>query len=115
MRHVLDLARPLDERGEGYMPKFVIERDMPGAGNLSKADLHGAAQKSCDVLRGMGPETQWVQSYVTQDKIYCVYRAASVDLVRRHAEEGGFPANSIAEVLSVIDPSTAEPPRATAA
>ncbi|HSF78546.1 MAG TPA: DUF4242 domain-containing protein [Steroidobacteraceae bacterium] len=90
------------------MPKFVIERDMPGAGSLSKADLHGAAQKSCDVLRGMGPETQWVQSYVTQDKIYCVYIAPDEAAIREHARLSGFPANSISEVKNIIDPTTAD-------
>jgi hypothetical protein len=97
------------------MRTYVIEREIPGAGQFSPADLQAISQKSCSVLDRLGTGVQWVHSYVTQDKIYCVYRAGSVDLVRRHAEEGGFPANSIAEVLSVIDPSTAEPPRATAA
>ena len=90
------------------MPKYVIERDLPGVGNSSPQDLQGISQKSCDVLREMGPEVQWIHSYVTGDKIYCVYYAANPDLVREHAERGGFPVNSINEVKSVIDPATAE-------
>ena len=90
------------------MPKYVIERDIPGAGNLSAADLTGISQKSCNVLNGMGPQIQWVHSYVTGDKIYCVYIAPNEEMVREHAEQGGFPANRISEVTSVIDPTTAE-------
>ena len=90
------------------MPKFVIEREFPGAGNLSAEELQSISQKSCDVLQQMGPEIQWVHSYVTDDKIYCVYIAPDEEAVRKHAEMGGFPANSIAEVRSVIDPTTAE-------
>ncbi len=90
------------------MPKFVIERDIPGAGNLSAKDLQGISQKSCGVLREIGPQVHWVHSYVTADKIYCVYIAADEAAVRKHAQMGGFPANSISEVLSVIDPTTAE-------
>ena len=90
------------------MPQFVIERDMPGVGELSSDDLRGASQKSCSVLRDLGPEVQWVQSYVTADKIYCIYRAPSDDLIRQHAETAGFPANSISEVRAIIDPTTAE-------
>ena len=108
MSHVLNVTQPLDEREEGFMPKFVIERDMPGAGSLSKADLHGAAQKSCNVIRSMGPETQWVQSYLTQDKIYCVYIAPDEAAIREHARLSGFPANSISEVKNIIDPTTAD-------
>jgi len=91
------------------MPKFVIEREIPGAGKLSAADLQAISQKSCGVLRQMGPQIQWVQSYVTDDKIYCVYVAPDAAAVRKHAEMGGFPANSVARVLRVIDPTTAEP------
>jgi len=91
------------------MPKFVIEREIPGAGKLSAADLQAISQKSCGVLRQMGPQIQWVQSYVTDDKIYCVYVAPDAAAVREHAEMGGFPANSVARVLRVIDPTTAEP------
>lgn len=90
------------------MPEFVIERNMPGVGGLGPADLKAASQTSCSVLRELGPEIQWVHSYVTDDKIYCVYRAPSEDLLRQHAQQAGFPANSIAQVRSVIDPTTAE-------
>jgi hypothetical protein len=90
------------------MPQFVIEREMPGAGSLGANELQGASQQSCSVLRDLGPEIQWVHSYVTDDKIYCIYRAPSEDLIRQHAETAGFPANSIAQVRSVIDPTTAE-------
>ena len=90
------------------MPQFVIERDMPGVGGLGAADLKGASQTSCTVLRDLGPEIQWVHSYVTVDKIYCIYRAPSVDLIREHAATAGFPANSISEVRTMIDPTTAE-------
>jgi cell division inhibitor SulA len=90
------------------MPKFIIERDLPGAGQLSPADLQAVSQKSCGVLRELGPQIQWVQSFVTQDKIYCVYIAPDEKLVREHARQGGFPANSVARVVTVIDPTTAE-------
>ena len=90
------------------MPKYVIERDMPGAGDLSPEELKAISQRSCGVLRNLGPSIQWVQSYVTQDKIYCVYNAPNEDLVREHAAQGGFPANRISRVLSTIDPVTAE-------
>lgn len=90
------------------MPQFVIEREMPGVGGLGAEDLKGASQKSCSVLRDLGPDIQWVQSFVTDDKIYCIYRAPSADLIRQHAETAGFPANSISEVRNVIDPTTAE-------
>ena len=90
------------------MPKYVIEREIPGAGNLSNDQLHAISQTSCGVLRKLGPEIQWVHSYVTGDKIYCVYIAPNEQLVREHASQGGFPANSIAEVRSIIDPTTAE-------
>lgn len=90
------------------MPKYVIERQIPGAGDLSKEELQGISQTSCGVLREMGPEIQWVQSYVTGDKIYCVYVAPDADTVREHADRGGFPADSVEEVATVIDPTTAE-------
>jgi hypothetical protein len=90
------------------MPKFVIERDLPGAGKMSPADLRGASQKSCDVLRDMGPRALWQQSYVTDDKIYCVYIADDEKAVREHAERSGFPANQISVVRAIIDPATAE-------
>ena len=90
------------------MPKFVIEREIPGAGKLSAADLHGIAQKSCGVLNSMGPKIQWLQSYVTDNKIYCVYIAPDEATVREHARQGGFPANSVARIATVIDPTTSE-------
>jgi hypothetical protein len=90
------------------MPQFVIEREMPGLGQLGQADLQGASQTSCSVLRDLGPEIQWVHSYVIDDKIYCIYRAPNEDIIRQHAQQGGFPANSISQVRSVIDPTTAE-------
>ena len=90
------------------MPKFVIERNIPGVGNLTHEQLTGIAQKSCTVLRNMGPQIQWIQSYVTGDKIYCVYIAPDEASVREHAQSGGFPANVISEVKTVIDPTTAE-------
>jgi len=89
------------------MPKYVIERGLPGAGKLSPAELKGVAQKSCGVLDEL-TEVQWLHSYVTDDKIYCVYIAPNVDLVREHARQGGFPADSIAAVRAIIDPTTAE-------
>ncbi len=90
------------------MPKFVIERAIAGIGASKPAELQAISQKSCSVLHELGPDVQWVQSYVTGDKIYCVYNAASEDLVREHARRGGFPANSVAQVRAVIDPTTAE-------
>jgi hypothetical protein len=90
------------------MPKYVIERELPGAGSLSTQELQGIAQTSCGVLRELGPEIQWVQSYVTADKIYCIYNAPNVELIREHAQKGGFPANQVSEVTSIIDPTTAE-------
>ena len=90
------------------MPKFVIERVMPGAGSLSPEELHAASQTSCGVLRSMGPQIQWLHSYVTEDKIYCVYIAPDKKTIEEHAQRGGFPANSISEVQAVIDPTTAE-------
>ncbi len=90
------------------MPKFIIEREIPGAGKLSPAELQGISEKSCSVLRELGPQIQWVQSFVTADKVYCVYVATDEKLVREHARQGGFPANSVARVFAVIDPTTAE-------
>jgi hypothetical protein len=92
---------------EMHMPKYVIERRVPGVGKMSPADLQGLSQKSCDVLRELGPRVQWQQSYVTDDKIYCVYIADSEQDVLEHARKGGFPADSVSEVRAVIDPSTA--------
>lgn len=90
------------------MPKFLIEREIPGAGKLSPKDLQGISQKSCSVLHKLGPHIQWVESYVTGDKIYCVYIAPNADIIREHAKQGGFPANKISEIKSVISPTTAE-------
>lgn len=90
------------------MPKFVIEREIPGAGKLSPAELKSISRKSCGVLSSLGPSVQWIQSYVTAEKLYCVYHAADESLVKRHAELGGFPANKISQVTAVIDPATAE-------
>jgi hypothetical protein len=90
------------------MPKFVIEREIPGVGKLTTDQLQGVSQKSCGVLREMGPQIQWVHSYVIDDKIYCIYIAPDEAAVRKHAEMGGFPANSIAQVRTMIDPTTSE-------
>ena len=90
------------------MPKFLIERELPGAGQLTPDQLQGVSQKSCSVLKNLGPQIQWVHSYVTDDKIYCVYIAPDAEMVREHARQGGFPANSVSEIRTVIDPTTAE-------
>jgi hypothetical protein len=90
------------------MPKYVIEREIPGAGKLSPQELQAVSQTSCGVLRQMGPSIQWVHSYVTGDKIYCVYIAPSEEMIREHAQQGGFPANRVSEIKSIIDPTTAE-------
>ena len=90
------------------MPKFLIEREIPGAGSLSPQELQGISQKSCGVLQNLGPQIQWLQSYVTGDKIYCVYIAPNEEMIREHARQGGFPANRVSEIKSVIDPTTAE-------
>ena len=89
------------------MPKYLIERDIPGAGRLSADDLRAIAQRSCAVLDKLGPKIQWLESYVTDDKLYCVYIAPSAELIREHARQGGFPANRISEVRRIIDPTTA--------
>jgi predicted Rdx family selenoprotein len=93
------------------MPRYLIERELPGAGELSPEDLRGVARKSCGVLREMGPEVQWVQSYVTGDKITCIYVAPDEESVREHARRGGFPANKVLEIRTMIDPTTAEAAR----
>ena len=90
------------------MPKFVIEREIPGAGDLSPEELRGISQTSCGVLQQMGPRIQWLHSYVTGDKIYCVYIAPNEETIREHAQAGGFPANRVSEIKSIIDPTTAE-------
>jgi predicted Rdx family selenoprotein len=90
------------------MPKYVIERDLPGAGKMTPSDLEMVAKKSCDVLRTLGPEIQWVESYVVDDKIYCVYISPDEKLIREHAKMGGFPANQVSEVRAIIDPTSSE-------
>lgn len=90
------------------MPKFVIERNIPGAGKMTPEQLQGISQTSCGVLRQMGPEIQWVESFVTDDKIYCIYNAANEEMIREHAKRGGFPADSVQQVRNRIEPTTAE-------
>ena len=90
------------------MPKYVIEREIPGAGQLTAQQLQAISQTSCGVLRKLGPEIQWIHSYVTDDKVYCIYIAANEQLVRDHARQGGFPANRISEIKTIIDPTTSE-------
>lgn len=90
------------------MPKFIIEREIPDAGGLSPEQLQSISQTSCTVLQSMGPQIQWIQSYVTADKIYCIYIAPNAETVREHAQQGGFPANSVVEIKNIIDPTTAE-------
>ena len=90
------------------MPKYVIEREIPGAGSMSPQELQAVSQKSCSVLQNLGPKIQWLQSYVTPDKIYCVYIAPNEEMIREHASQGGFPANRISEIKTIIDPTTAE-------
>lgn len=90
------------------MPKFIIERAIPGAGRLTPSELQTISQKSCSILKEMGPEIQWVQSYVTDEKVYCVYIAPNEEAIRQHAEQGGFPVNNIAPIRSIIDPTTGE-------
>ncbi len=90
------------------MPKYVIEREIPGAGKLSAVELQGISQTSCGVLQEMGPQIQWIQSYVTDDKIYCVYIAPNEQMVKEHAQKGGFPANSVSKIATIIDPTTSE-------
>ncbi len=91
------------------MPKFLIERNIPGAGDLTPEQLQGISQTSCNVLRAMGPEIQWIQSYVTDDKITCVYIAPNAEVIREHAKQGGFPADAVSQIRTVIDPTTSEP------
>jgi hypothetical protein len=93
---------------ENPMPKYVIEREIPNAGKLTPAELRGISQTSCGVLSKLGPQINWVHSYVTGDKIYCIYIAPNAEMVREHAKQGGFPANKVSEVTSIIDPTTAE-------
>jgi hypothetical protein len=102
------LTCPSKQQQENAMPKFVIEREIVGAGKLPANELQAISQKSCSVLQSMGPKIQWLQSYVTDDKIYCVYIAPDAETVREHARKGGFPANVISRVRSIIDPTSAE-------
>jgi hypothetical protein len=95
-------------KGEKDMPKFVIERDVPGIGNATQEEVQAISQKSCSVLNKLGPTIQWLHSYVTGDKIYCIYIAPDENIVREHAEQGGFPANRVSEVKVMIDPTSAE-------
>jgi hypothetical protein len=97
------------------MPKYLIKREIVGAGNMSHQELQGASQQSCAVLQNLGPQIQWVQSYVTDNTIHCVYIAPSEEIIRQHAQQAGFPANDIMEVRTTIDPTTAETPRASVA
>jgi hypothetical protein len=101
-------AFPNKDRRETTMPKYVIEREIPGAGNMTPEQLQAASQTSCGVLQKMGTQIQWQQSYVTGDKLYCIYIAPNEDMIREHAQQGGFPANRISEVKTIIDPTTAE-------
>jgi hypothetical protein len=106
---------PTTEKGQDkIMPKYVIERDVPGIGNASQEEVQTISQKSCSVLNKLGPTIQWLHSYVTADKIYCVYIAPDEKMIREHAEQGGFPVNCVSEVKSVIDPTTAAPSRSPA-
>ena len=97
------------------MPKYVIEREIPGAGDLNMDQLQAISQKSCEVLRGLGPQIQWVHSYVTGDKVYCIYIAPNEQMIREHASKGGFPANRISEIKTTIDPTTSEDKKTRAA
>ena len=90
------------------MPKFLIERNIPGAGQLSREQLQGISEKSCSVLRGLGPQIQWIQSYVTDNKVTCVYIAPDAEMIREHARQGGFPADAVLEIRTIIDPTTAD-------
>ena len=90
------------------MPKYLIEREIPGAGQMSASDLQAVSRRSCEVIRNLGPDLHWVESFVTADKVYCIYIAPDAELIRKHAEQGGFPANRISEIKGIIDPATAD-------
>tara|TARA_B100000586_G_C19774825_1_gene287513 strand:+ start:244 stop:516 length:273 start_codon:yes stop_codon:yes gene_type:complete len=90
------------------MPKYMIEREIPGAGNLTPDELQNISKQSCSILQNLGPQIQWVESFVTEDKVYCTYIAPNEDMIREHAEQGGFPANKISEITSIINPTTSE-------
>jgi cell division inhibitor SulA len=102
------LIAHINSKEKVILPKYVIERELPGAGQLTPEQLQAVSQTSCGVLRNLGPEIQWVQSYVTDDKIYCIYIAPNEQLIREHATQGGFPANQVSEIRTMIDPTTAE-------
>jgi hypothetical protein len=102
------LQNPELQQQERIMPKYVIERDIPNAGKLTQQELQGISQKSCGVLQKLGPQVQWLESFVTDDKIFCVYIAPNEEMIREHARQGGFPANRISAIRSVINPTTAE-------
>ena len=89
------------------MPKYLIEREIPGAGQMSASDLQAISRRSCEVIRNLGPDLHWIESFVTEDKVYCIYIAPDAELIRKHAEQGGFPANRISEIKGIIDPATA--------
>ncbi len=89
------------------MPKYLVEREIPGAGQMSASDLRAISQRSCEVIKSLGPDLHWVESFVTDDKVYCIYIAPDAELIRKHAEQGGFPANRISEIKGIIDPATA--------
>ncbi len=90
------------------MPKYLIEREIPGAGQMSASDLQAISRRSCEVIRNLGPDLHWIESFVTEDKVYCIYIAPDAELIRKHAEQGGFPANRISEIKGIIDPATAD-------
>jgi hypothetical protein len=102
------LQNPELQQQERIMPKYVIERDIPNAGKLTQQELQGISQKSCGVLQKLGPQVQWLESFVTDDKIFCVYIAPNEEMIREHARQGGFPASRISAIRSVINPTTAE-------
>lgn len=89
------------------MPKYLIEREIPGAGQMSASDLQAISQRSCEVIKNLGPDLHWVESFVTEDKVYCIYIASNAELIKKHAEQGGFPANRISEIKGIIGPATA--------
>jgi hypothetical protein len=107
-RELFQSTRCNANQTEEAMPKYLIEREIPGAGNLTAEQLHAISQKSCSVINKLGPQIQWVESYVTGDKVYCVYISPNEEMIREHARQGGFPANRVSEIKTVIDPTTAE-------
>jgi hypothetical protein len=97
----------IQRQARDEMPKYLIEREIPGAAKMSASDLRAISQRSCAVIRNLGPDVQWVESFVTDDKVYCIYIASDAEIIRKHAEQGGFPANRISEIKGIIDPATA--------